>query len=461
MNLLVKDNEINNSSGNKTTRLEELFNINNSTNDNAKPRQSSDDLDKVLQYLHYSRVELLKMTMDNFFDMCPANFSETTNEIKYANQLSTIGAERDINILQSILDYNNGEPMFDFIKGFFDPTFSSDEYEGEGFIFSQEVKLNGKSFDIGKAIAALQSNCYKNLKAGGSKPPNKSIGRCAQYVRTAMEAGGLNTKGRPMEARNYWRKNFMAHLGFGMQDKSTYRPKAGDVYVMDYTPYGHIAMYDGTTWISDFKQHSVLVGKPSDTPVAYFRFGCGYNGNLLKNAQVTSNPNIELGGGTLEIAGDKNHLSLEVRRGQVKNYGGRPGCFGQLFVNGKYFCDCAERATTTTKRLHPVDKLFKIVTTPQQGNTKTSRADWMSKGNSGNPMYQFAKLSNGFIPQIQGTGASGIRIHQGTGPMWSEGCLVIGKQKDGKFSPGTSLNAWKSLYAGLLNAKSATITYRA
>ena len=101
------------------------------------------------------------------------------------------------------------------------------------------------SYDIEKAVAWLNS-----------KGLDSSIHKCAQYVREAIEAGGLSTEGRPNSAKDYdW---FLPMLGFATVPKEGYAPKKGDVVVLQNTStsseHGHIAMYNGTQWISDFKQ---------------------------------------------------------------------------------------------------------------------------------------------------------------------------------------------------------------
>ena len=47
-------------------------------------------------------------------------------------------------------------------------------------------------WNISKAVAYLTKNAHI-----------KSIGKCAKYVRTAIEAGGLSTNGHPISAYQY------------------------------------------------------------------------------------------------------------------------------------------------------------------------------------------------------------------------------------------------------------------
>jgi hypothetical protein len=86
-----------------------------------------------------------------------------------------------------------------------------------------------------------------------------SIHHCAMYCRLGMEAAGLNTGDRPEsgDAGDYG--PFLLRHGAQRVPQDSYVPQVGDVVVFDKTdqhPNGHIEMYDGQQWVSDFKQHS-------------------------------------------------------------------------------------------------------------------------------------------------------------------------------------------------------------
>jgi hypothetical protein len=74
-----------------------------------------------------------------------------------------------------------------------------------------------------------------------------------------MEAAGLDTGDRPRsgDAGDYG--PFLLRHGAQTVPQDSYVPQVGDVVVFDKTeqhPYGHIEMYDGHQWVSDFMQHS-------------------------------------------------------------------------------------------------------------------------------------------------------------------------------------------------------------
>jgi hypothetical protein len=88
---------------------------------------------------------------------------------------------------------------------------------------------------------------------------------CAKFVRRALEAGGADTKGHPVPAREYG--PILTRNGF--HSITVEKPEAfgflkGDVVVMEPTKHGnqagHIAAYDGSNWVSDFVQHGFWPG---------------------------------------------------------------------------------------------------------------------------------------------------------------------------------------------------------
>lgn len=110
-------------------------------------------------------------------------------------------------------------------------------------------------WDVDQAIRHLRA------KAG----PPYGVGKCATFVREAIEAGGLSiSRAGSGSAKDYGSRLIQA--GFVAQISASGPYKKGDVAVIDgFTRLaavgikrdhldGHIAMYDGAQWISDFKQ---------------------------------------------------------------------------------------------------------------------------------------------------------------------------------------------------------------
>jgi hypothetical protein len=96
----------------------------------------------------------------------------------------------------------------------------------------------------------------------------RSSHHCALYCRLGMEAAGLNTADRPQsgDAGDYG--PFLLRHGAQAISQDSYVPQVGDVVVFDKTsqhPFGHIEMYDGHRWVSDFMQHSLSPYRDSNS----------------------------------------------------------------------------------------------------------------------------------------------------------------------------------------------------
>jgi len=96
-------------------------------------------------------------------------------------------------------------------------------------------------WDVSEAVNHLQQHAQAT-----------SHGQCAQYVREAIGAGGINLV-HTRYARDYGQSLSLA----GFLRVPDVAPRAGDVIVIQPAPGhpdGHMAMYDGSEWISDFRQ---------------------------------------------------------------------------------------------------------------------------------------------------------------------------------------------------------------
>lgn len=141
------------------------------------------------------------------------------------------------------------------------------------------------AYNIAAACAAITANSSTTSQHA-----------CAKYVRMAIEAGGLSTAGRPVSACQY--KNFLPKIGYqfigaisGTESQISWskaNAKPGDIAVMDHDVHGHICMWNGGQWISDFKQNNMWVyggdgtcflfrytGEISNDPIDFSQFGSG------------------------------------------------------------------------------------------------------------------------------------------------------------------------------------------
>ena len=110
------------------------------------------------------------------------------------------------------------------------------------------------SYSVGNAVSYLISHATETYISGKN-------GHCARAVREPLEAGGLSIVGHPFSACEY--DSFLPKVGFHSVNKVGYAPEKGDIVVLEAVsghPYGHIAMYTGSQWVSDFKQSDMWGG---------------------------------------------------------------------------------------------------------------------------------------------------------------------------------------------------------
>ena len=132
------------------------------------------------------------------------------------------------------------------------------------------------AFDIKKTIQKLVSIANAS-----------SQGKCALHVRLALDVGGIEVRPILGQAKLY--DPVLTRYGFSRSRYSkglliesvnckNYFPEAGDIAVIPNVAggrsEGHIAMFTGKEWISDFKQRDMWGGglyRKADLDVAIYR----------------------------------------------------------------------------------------------------------------------------------------------------------------------------------------------
>ena len=139
---------------------------------------------------------------------------------------------------------------------------------------------------------------------------SRSTGSCAKYVRSYLMAAGYPLSGWPVAAADYI--NFLPKYGFTQVrgKASQISPEVGDISITQRFgnhKYGHIAIWNGSNWVSDFEQNSVSIyrdvnayGGP-DANITILRDTSGQNPSQELSNQQLSNMNrsfkVALGGG--------------------------------------------------------------------------------------------------------------------------------------------------------------------
>ncbi|OOS07878.1 CHAP domain-containing protein [Moraxella cuniculi DSM 21768] len=128
------------------------------------------------------------------------------------------------------------------------------------------------NFQAPKTSERLTANSAPSIAAAAASRAalKSSIGRCAMYVRKALQAADYKFTPQ-VSAYQYASNGTLASAGFVKLDNNNYVPQAGDVAVFNRTaknPHGHIQIYDGKDWISDFRQSISETRQPNFSPYA-------------------------------------------------------------------------------------------------------------------------------------------------------------------------------------------------
>lgn len=105
---------------------------------------------------------------------------------------------------------------------------------------------------------------------------NSSAGLCGRYTREAIEAGGL-TLTRQTSAKDYGASLILAGFQPILMCLSAY--ERGDVVIIEGfsgSTDGHMAMFNGEQWVSDFKQRDLYPGpgyRSSRPKFTIYRYG--------------------------------------------------------------------------------------------------------------------------------------------------------------------------------------------
>jgi hypothetical protein len=108
--------------------------------------------------------------------------------------------------------------------------------------------------DMDKVIAHLDKKAHATYET--------AKGQCARYVREALEAGGAQIVARQEYGKDYG-KVMDGIPRYSKIDAAGYVPQRGDVAVLQPPSgktAGHVQIYNGTQWVSDFKQEGFYPG---------------------------------------------------------------------------------------------------------------------------------------------------------------------------------------------------------
>ena len=181
---------------------------------------------EISAYEFYSRNHERRFLMNQFGNRFNVTMDAGGNYRPMGEAYGEAAARFQENLINGVNAYNSGSAG-DLLKG----------------------AQGGRGYNIDNAVNWLNDNSL-----------DKSVGRCAYFVRQALVAGGINTNPHPVSAKNYG--PYLTKWGFSNVSKTSYSPTKGDIRV--FQPYsggsqhGHIDMFNGTHWLSDFKEKNLF-----------------------------------------------------------------------------------------------------------------------------------------------------------------------------------------------------------
>ena len=195
-------------------------------------------------YLSMGNNPIMRVDPDGGFDW----YTDTDGNLVYSE---SVKSQADVDALGGgqYIDESFSDGINAYLPGGGIMNLETGEFSPVNFIASFTEPLYGRSnipgYDYEKAVETLNSNAK-------SCP----VGYCARYVRVALEGGGLSTNGRPNSAKDY--NTYLPTLGFKEVPAANYQPMSGDIVVMQAIGnhvHGHIQMYNGEKWVSDYTQN--------------------------------------------------------------------------------------------------------------------------------------------------------------------------------------------------------------
>ena len=162
----------------------------------------------------------------------------------------------EASILSTLIAKGNGTANNPYTWGEFDMYMARDMWaggyvEGMGYVIP-EVNVYGtrSTYNVNDAVSY-----FNNHYTGTS-----STSKCATAIRLALEHAGINMWNQSATiAFAYQYNNALPNMGFSVisVNPNCYTPQAGDIVVFgaitNHTS-GHIQMWNGAQWRSDFKQ---------------------------------------------------------------------------------------------------------------------------------------------------------------------------------------------------------------
>lgn len=294
---------------------------------------------------YFYRKKVNKKQLGGLVDYTPVETDETAVVKKVRDSWNLLQS----NLLPEYVEYASTpsessnhytpQPASDYTSEFTPPETTSESTQ-----VPDNLNLDG--WDLEKTLKHLREHAH-----------DKSTHYCARYVRQALEAGGL-VGFRVPSAKDEVKLNTLASIGFKKiaeaSDNTTspgYTPQAGDIAIT-FENGNHAAMYDGTKWISDFRQKGLDVYRNKKNSKAYIYRRVSNNPSQLNTILINkTSRTLSVGDKVFKVSISKKGIENSSKKGdnltpegeftlgekETKGgyndpeYGNRPNAYGGRF----------------------------------------------------------------------------------------------------------------------------------
>jgi len=179
--------------------------------------------------------------------------SQTNNTITNTSVASNYGSSKNLYSTKSGAYVSNNDEISQAISNL-----SAQAQQKENQLSSLNSRLYAEQQQQVNTVPDSNSAPARAAARASRVALSGSSGYCARYVRKALQSAGYEFTPNP-SAYQYATRGTLDKAGFSKisNDMPT---QVGDVIVYDRSskrPHGHIQIFDGTNWISDFRQNGI------------------------------------------------------------------------------------------------------------------------------------------------------------------------------------------------------------
>ncbi len=236
---------------NELSGVEEIKFVEVTTN-SKKKAQKYDDISKLIDEIE-SKATTVSLENDKLSqyeaDLQAKRLAEKKNSVKNKLQASVAKSKTKKKVAKAKISKVKAKPVITAKA-------TKTKYKAKPFV-ALKASYSAKANTRAKAKRRYNKRnpAVIAAKKASRRAHSRSRGLCAKYVRRALQSAGYKFKPNP-SAYQYATRGTLRKAGFTRISNRS-KPQVGDVVVVSRSrrhPHGHISIYDGRNWVSDFRQ---------------------------------------------------------------------------------------------------------------------------------------------------------------------------------------------------------------